>query len=181
MSLGIIFQNKAFETCGSKPWYGEDIVMQFTSIDIAMRSQILRGTILSRNEKEQALLMPVYRLQKVASLGLVGTNGAGKTTLLRMIAEFYRLRMDTFPETTKILILKLCEPLSVLCRNKFVGQANKRFVRLDQVCTSTGCSIQSATNVLDVVGLKNRIDVSLDSLSQDEATAFLRHCIAWFA
>ena len=146
---------------------GEDIVMQFTSI--GYRHEISNPTWYNplKKRKGAGITHASLSIAKGDIIGLVGTNGAGKTTLLRMIAGILPLEdghvsrndQDLDIETLRTIVGFMPEQV------RWSGQQTVRQT-LTKFAHLRGCSIQSATNVLDVVGLKNRIDVSLDSLSQ---------------
>ena len=146
---------------------GEDIVMQFTSI--GYRHEISNPTWYNplKKRKGAGITHASLSIAKGGIIGLVGTNGAGKTTLLRMIAGILPLEdghvsrnnQDLDIESLRTIVGFMPEQV------RWSGQQTVRQT-LTKFAHLRGCSIQSATNVLDVVGLKNRIDVSLDSLSQ---------------
>ena len=100
-------------------------------------------------------------------VGLLGPNGAGKTTLLRMISGILPLEkgnvsrngIDLDIETLRSIVGFMPEQVR-WSSQQTIRQTMTEFAYL------RGCSLQSALDVLSVVGLKNRIDTSLDSLSQ---------------
>ncbi|MDP6865915.1 MAG: ATP-binding cassette domain-containing protein, partial [Candidatus Poseidoniaceae archaeon] len=94
-------------------------------------------------------------------------NGAGKTTLLRMISGILPLEegsasrngIDLEIEALRSMVGFMPEQV------RWSGQQTIRQT-MTEFAYLRGCSLQSALDVLAIVGLKNRIDTSLDSLSQ---------------
>ena len=146
---------------------GDKVAMQFESI--GFRHKIPRPKWYNPlNKRKGAGISQVnLSISEGEIIGLVGTNGAGKTTLLRMISGILPLEdghavRNGAPleiETLRSIVGFMPEQVR-WSSQQTVRQTMTEFSRL------RGCSIQSALDVLAVVGLKNRVDASLDSLSQ---------------
>ena len=146
---------------------GDGIALQFTSI--GYRHEISDPTWYNpfKKRKGAGISHVDLSIHKGSIVGLVGTNGAGKTTLLRMISGILPLEegnasKNDLPlevETLRSIVGFMPEQV------RWSGQQTVRQTIIE-FAHLRGCSVQSATDVLNVVGLKNRADVSLDSLSQ---------------
>ena len=100
-------------------------------------------------------------------VGLVGTNGAGKTTLLRIISGVLPLSEGEISKDGEILSKEALRSIVGFMPEqvRWSGQQTVRDT-ITEFALLRGCPIQSAVDILSVVGLKNRADTSLQSLSQ---------------
>ncbi|MAW22500.1 MAG: hypothetical protein CMA16_03520 [Euryarchaeota archaeon] len=146
---------------------GDKVAMQFESI--GFRHKIPRPKWYNplNKRKGAGISQANLSISEGEIIGLVGTNGAGKTTLLRMISgilpleEGHAVRNGTPLGIESLRSMVGFMPEQVRWSSQqTIRQTMTEFSRL------RGCSIQSALDVLAVVGLKSRVDASLDSLSQ---------------
>jgi len=146
---------------------GDDVAMRFSSI--GYRHSISNPTWYNpmKKRKGAGISHVDLTISKGEIIGLVGTNGAGKTTLLRMISGILPLENGeaTYDGTTldidalRSLVGFMPEQVR-WSSQQTIHQTMTEFAHL------RGCSVQSALDILNVVGLKSRMDSTLDALSQ---------------
>lgn len=146
---------------------GGDITMQFTSI--GYRHQISNPTWYNplKKRKGAGISHVDLSIPKGDIIGLVGTNGAGKTTLLRMISGILPLEEGKVTQDDGVLESNALRSMVGFMPEqvRWSGQQTIRQT-MTEFAHLRGCSVQSAIDILAVVGLKNRMDSTLDSLSQ---------------
>ena len=146
---------------------GDDVAMQFDSI--GYRHQISNPAWYNpfKKRKGAGITHVDLSIPEGAIIGLVGTNGAGKTTLLRMISGILPLEEGTVKRNESILDGDALRSLVGFMPEQVRWSSQGTIRRtMTEFAHLRGCSVQSALDVLAVVGLKNRMDSTLDSLSQ---------------
>ena len=146
---------------------GDEVAMHFSSI--GFRHKIPNPKWYNPFKKRQGAGITHVDLtvSEGEIIGLVGTNGAGKTTLLRMISGILPLEEGTASKNGSELEIDALRSMVGFMPEQ-VRWSNQLTIRqtLTEFALLRGCSVQSAIEILTIVGLKNRIDASLDSLSQ---------------
>ena len=146
---------------------GEDVAMKFTSI--GYRHHISNPTWYNPMKKRKGAGVSHIDLtiSKGEIIGLVGTNGAGKTTLLRMISGILPLEHGEVTSNGKTLDIDALRSLVGFMPEQVRWSSQQTIHQtMTEFAHLRGCSIQSALDILNVVGLKNRMDSTLDALSQ---------------
>ena len=146
---------------------GEDVAMKFTSI--GYRHHISNPTWYNPMKKRKGAGVSHIDLtiSKGEIIGLVGTNGAGKTTLLRMISGILPLEHGEVTSNGKTLDIDALRSLVGFMPEQVRWSSQQTIQQtMTEFAHLRGCSIQSALDILNVVGLKNRMDSTLDALSQ---------------
>ena len=146
---------------------GEEVAMQFSSI--TYRHQIPNPKWYNPfNKRSGAGISQLdLTLSEGQIVGLVGTNGAGKTTLLRMMSGILPLQEgDVSLHGKGIEIDELRSKVGFMPEQ--VRWSSQLTIRqtMAEFALLRGCSLESSLELLGIVGLKNRIDSSLESLSQ---------------
>ena len=146
---------------------GDDIAMQFSAI--GFRHSIPKPTWYNplKKGKGAGIAHVDLAITKGEIIGLVGTNGAGKTTLLRMISGILPLEEGNVSQAGMELDVRALRSMVGFMPEQ-VRWSSQQTIRqtMTEFAHLRGCSVQSALDVLSLVGLRNRIDASLDSLSQ---------------
>ena len=146
---------------------GDDDAMQFDSI--GYRHQIPNPAWYNpfKKRKGAGITHVDLSIPEGCIIGLVGTNGAGKTTLLRMISGILPLEEGTVKRNGNVLDSDALRSLVGFMPEQVRWSSQGTIRRtMTEFAHLRGCSVQSALDVLAVVGLKNRMDSTLDSLSQ---------------
>ena len=146
---------------------GDDGAMQFDSI--GYRHQISNPAWYNpfKKRKGAGITHVDLSIPEGCIIGLVGTNGAGKTTLLRMISGILPLEEGTVKRNESVLDSDALRSLVGFMPEQVRWSSQGTIRRtMTEFAHLRGCSVQSALDVLAVVGLKNRTDSTLDSLSQ---------------
>ena len=146
---------------------GDDDAMRFDSI--GYRHRISNPTWYNpfKKRKGAGIIQVDLSIPKGKIIGLVGTNGAGKTTLLRMISGILPLEEGTVERDDLVLDSNALRSLVGFMPEQVRWSSQETIRRtMTEFAHLRGCSVQSALDVLAVVGLRNRMDSTLDSLSQ---------------
>lgn len=146
---------------------GDDDAMQFDSI--GYRHQIPNPAWYNpfKKRKGAGITQVSLSIPEGSIIGLVGTNGAGKTTLLRMISGILPLEEGTVKRNGSVLDSDALRSLVGFMPEQVRWSSQGTIRRtMTEFAHLRGCSVQTALDVLTVVGLKNRMDSTLDSLSQ---------------
>lgn len=146
---------------------GEDVAMQFSSL--TYRHQVPNPKWYNPFSKRNGagITQIDLTLSKGQIVGLVGTNGAGKTTLLRMMSGILPLQEGKVSRQDKIVEIDELRSMVGFMPEQ-VRWSSQQTVRqtMTEFAVLQGCTLESSTELLGIVGLKNRIDSSLESLSQ---------------
>ena len=146
---------------------GDDDAMQFDSIGYRHRIPNPAWYNPFKKQKGAGITRVDFSIAEGSIVGLVGTNGAGKTTLLRMISGILPLEEGTVKRHENVLDSDALRSLVGFMPEQVRWSSEGTIRRtMTEFAHLRGCSIQSALDVLAVVGLKNRMDSTLDSLSQ---------------
>ncbi len=146
---------------------GDEVTMQFSSIGFRHKISSPKWYNPLKKRKGAGISHVDLSIPKGKIIGLVGTNGAGKTTLLRMISGILPLEKGNASRNGINLDIEALRSIVGFMPEQ-VRWSSQQTIRqtMTEFAYLRGCSLQSALDVLSVVGLKNRIDTSLDSLSQ---------------
>lgn len=146
---------------------GDDDAMQFDSIGYRHRIPNPAWYNPFKKRRGAGITHVDLSIPEGSIIGLVGTNGAGKTTLLRMISGILPLEEGRVKRNGGVLdsdaLRSLVGFMPEQVRWSSHGTIRRTMIEFAHL---RGCSVQSALDVLAVVGLKNRMDSTLDSLSQ---------------
>lgn len=146
---------------------GDDDAMQFDSIGYRHRIPNPAWYNPFKKRKGAGITRVDLSIAEGSIIGLVGTNGAGKTTLLRMISGILPLEEGMVKRNESLLDSDALRSLVGFMPEQVRWSSEGTIRRtMTEFAHLRGCSIQSALDVLAVVGLKNRMDSTLDSLSQ---------------
>ena len=145
----------------------DEVALQFSSI--GFRHQLPNPKWYNPFNKRQGagILQVDLTLLGGQIIGLVGTNGAGKTTLLRMISGILPFKDGHASKDGERLEIEALRSMVGFMPEqiRWSGQQTIRET-MTEFALLQGCSIQSTEEILSIVGLRNRSDSSLESLSQ---------------
>lgn len=142
-------------------------VMQFSSVKFRHKVPAPKWFNPFKKQHGAGIAELDLTLQSGQIIGLVGTNGAGKTTLLRMMSGVLPIESGNVTANGAILSSQELRR-RVGFMPEHVRWSGHETVEqtLVEFALLRGCSKDSALEILNVIGLKNRASSALDSLSQ---------------
>ena len=142
-------------------------VMQFSSVKFRHKVPAPKWFNPFKKQHGAGIAELDLTLQSGQIVGLVGTNGAGKTTLLRMMSGVLPIESGNVTANGAILSSQELRR-RVGFMPEHVRWSGHETVEqtLVEFALLRGCSKDSALEILNVIGLKNRASSALDSLSQ---------------
>lgn len=146
---------------------GDMDVMEFSSVKFRHKVPAPKWFNPFKKQHGAGIAELDLTLQSGQIVGLVGTNGAGKTTLLRMMSGVLPIESGNVSANGKVLSSQELRR-RVGFMPEHVRWSGHETVEqtLVEFALLRGCSKDSALEIINVIGLKNRASSALDSLSQ---------------